>query len=130
VGSGAKLVTLRSVFSSSILNRRGGSSVLAGLLCGPLLVALPLCVASWRLFGSEQLVESDASIVYSVFPTLNALNSMLSPAILGLFGFGAGFLAFYIRKRWLANSILAVAGILLFTTLIVPSETSVVAILL
>jgi sigma-B regulation protein RsbU (phosphoserine phosphatase) len=130
VGAGAKLVTLRSVFSSSLLNRRAGYSALAGLVCGPLLVALPLWIASWRLFGSVQTGDSDASIVYSVFPTLQALNSMMNPAIIGLFGFGAGFLAYYVRKRWLANSILSLAGILLFTTLTVPSESSAVAILL
>jgi serine phosphatase RsbU (regulator of sigma subunit) len=130
IGTGPKLVTLRSVFSSSILNKRLGSSVLAGLVCGPLLVALPLWIASWRLFGSVQTGDSDASIVYSVFPTLQALNSMMNPAIIGLFGFGAGFLAYYIRKRWLANSILSLAGILLFTTLTVPSESSAAGILL
>ncbi len=124
VGSGAKLVTLRSVFSSSILNRRAGASALAGLLCSPLLVALPLWIASWRLFGSAQTGDSDPGIVYAVFPTLQALNSMMSPAIIGLFGFGAGFLAYYFRKRWLANSILSLAGIMLFTTVTVPSESS------
>lgn len=130
VGVAAKLVTLRSLFSSSILNQRLGSSVLAGLLCGPLLVGLPLWIASWRLFGSVQTGDSDAGLIYAAFPTLQALNSMMNPAIIGLFGFGGGFLALYIRKRWLANAILGVAGILVFSTTTVPSESSAIVILL
>ena len=130
VGVPAKLVTLRSVFSAYAVNKQLGRSILAGLLCGPLLVGVPMCISSFHILGSEQTGDYDAALMYSPNPAMYAVNILISPAILGLFGFGAGFLARLIRKRTVAAAILSVVGTLLFATYTPPQETSPVAFLL
>jgi MFS family permease len=130
VGIPAKLVTLRSVFSASALNKQLGRSVLTGLLCGPLLAGVPLWISSLHILGSQQTGDYDAALMYSPNPALQAVNIVISPAILGLFGFGAGFLARFIKKKIVAASILFVVGTLLFATYTAPSETSPAAFLL
>jgi len=127
VGLRAKLASLRSVFSTAAFNRRAGISVLAGLLCGPLLTALPLWVSSWHLLGSERTGDYSADLVYSVHPALESVRVLISPAILGLFGVGAGFLARVIRKPAIAFALLSVLGTLLWGSLATPSETSPVS---
>lgn len=130
VGVGAKLATLRSVFSAAAFNRRAGISVFTGLLCGPLLTAIPLWVSSWHLLGSEQTGDYSADLIYSLHPALESVDSLVSPAILGLFGIGAGFLARTIRKPALALAVLFVLGTLLLGSLATPSETSPLSYLL
>jgi hypothetical protein len=130
IGLRPKLVTLRSVFSGSAFNRQAGFSIAAGLLCGPLLAALPLAVSWLRLFGSERTGDYEANLMFSAHPAVQALDVMWSVSLLGIFGFGAGFLDRYIRKPWLSRTLLAVAGILLFSTTSQPSETAPVAFVL
>lgn len=130
VGPSTKMATLRSVFSTSIFNRRAGVSVLAGLLCGPILMALSLMISSWHLMGSEQTGDYSAELIYSLYPAVEAIDSVISPAILALFGIGAGFLVRYVRKPALALTVLFVVGALLWAFLATPSETSVLAYLI
>jgi phosphoserine phosphatase RsbU/P len=124
VGVRVKLITLRSVFTPALFNRQAGFSILAGALCAPLLVALPMLVSSWHLFGSERTGDYDAALMYAPYPGLEAVNVLLSSALLGVFGFGTGFLARYIRKRAIVVAVLAVVGILALLTIIVPTETA------
>lgn len=124
VGIPAKMVTLRSVFSASVLNKQLGRSVLTGLLCGPLLAGVPMLISSFHILGSEQTGDYDAALMYSPNPAMQGVNILVSPAILGLFGFGAGFLARFIGKKIIAASILLVMGTLLLATFTPPSETS------
>ncbi|MDR3699964.1 MAG: PP2C family protein-serine/threonine phosphatase [Candidatus Sulfopaludibacter sp.] len=130
VGSPPKLVTLRSVFSASILNRPAGSSVLAGFLCGPLLAAMPLAVSWLRLPGSQQTGDYEASLIFAAHPGVQALDVMVDIALLGLFGFGAAFLGRHVRNKWLATVLLTAPGILLLSTAALPSETAPAAFLL
>jgi hypothetical protein len=130
IGLRPKLVALRSLFSSSLGNRHAGNSVFAGLLCGPLLAALPMAVSALRLFGSQRTGDYDAGLIFSAHPALQALNMPVSTALIGLFGFGTGFLARYIKKQRLSTGLLALLGILLFATNALPSETSPFAFLL
>lgn len=130
IGLRPKLAALRSVFSPAAFNRQAGWSILAGLLCGPLLAALPLAVSSQRLFGSQQTGDYEAALIFAAHPALQALDVMIPTALMGLFGFAAGFLARYIRKKWLATAVLAVLGILLLSTTAQPSETAPGAFLL
>jgi len=130
IGLRPKLTALRSVFSASTFSRPAGRSILAGLLCGPLVAALPLAVSSLHLFGSQQTGDYDPSLMYSAHPWLQALDVMVPTALIGVFGFGTGFLARYVRKTWLAAAILATLGILLFCTAAVPTETAPAAFLL
>ncbi len=123
IGLRPQLLTLRSIFSSALFNRPAGESILTGLMCGPLLAALPLAVSALHLFGSVRSGDYDAALIYSAHPAVDALDVMLNPALLGLFGFYTGFLARYIRKPWLSFALLAVPGILLVSTLTVPSES-------
>lgn len=127
---GAKLATLRSVFTTSLFNRRTGISVLAGLLCGPLLTALPLWISSWHLLGSQQTGDYSAELIYSIHPGLESIDFPISPAILGILGIGVGFLARLIRKPALAFAALFVLGTLLWGSLATPSETSPVSYLI
>ncbi|HWD00655.1 MAG TPA: PP2C family protein-serine/threonine phosphatase [Candidatus Sulfopaludibacter sp.] len=129
IGLRPKLVALRSLFSSSSLNRHSGGSILAGLALGPLVTALPLAVSSLRLLGSQQTGDYEASLVYSAHPFVQVFDLLPSLALLGLFGFGTGFLARYVRKKWLSLGLLAVLGTLLLCTVAVPSETLPVAFL-
>ena len=130
IGLRPKLVTLRSVFSGSAFNRQAGFSIAAGILCGPLLAALPLAVSWLRLFGSERTGDYEANLVFSAHPAVQALDAMWSVSLLGIFGFGSGFLARYIRKPWLSQGVLAVAGILVFATTSQPSESGPAAFVL
>ena len=130
IGSPAKLVTLRSVFSASILNRTAGASVLAGFLCGPLLVALPMAVSSLHVAGSQQTGDREASLIFAAHPGVQALDVMVDIALLGLFGFGAAFLGRHVRKKWLAAVLFAVPGILLLSATALPTDSAPAAFLL
>lgn len=124
LGPHNKLLTLRSLFSTDIFNRDAGASLLAGLLCGPLLAALPLAVSSLHLGASQQTGDYQGSVLFAIRPAMQALDAMVNPALIGLFGFGVGFLSRYVRKPRLATALLAVAGTLLLATLSHPSETA------
>lgn len=130
IGLRPKLVGLRSLFSSSSLNRHAGGSILAGFLCAPLITALPLVVSTLHLLGSQRTGDYDASVVYSPHPFLQACTVAASVALIGLFGFGTGFIGRYIRRPRLAKGLLAVIGISLMATVAQPSETSPAAFLL
>ncbi len=130
IGTPGKLVTLRSVFSASILNRPAGASVLAGLLCGPLLAALPLAVSWLHVAGSQQTGDRDTGLIFAAHPGVQALDVMVDLALLGLFGFGTAFLGRHVRRKWLVTVLFTVPGILLLATTAVPTETAPAAFLL
>jgi hypothetical protein len=130
IGLRPKLVGLRSLFSSATLNRHAGRSILVGFLCAPLLTALPLLVSSLHLLGSQRTGDYDASVVYSAHPFLQACTVLASAALIGLFGFGTGFIGRYVRRPRLAKGLVAVIGLMLLATVAVPSETSPAAFLL
>jgi hypothetical protein len=130
IGLRPKLVGLRSLFSSSTLNRHAGRSILLGFLCAPLLAALPLMISSLHLFGSQRTGDYDASVVYSTHPFLQACTVLASTALLGFFGFGTGFIGRYVKRPRLAQGLLATIGVLLLATVAQPSETSPAAFLL
>lgn len=130
VGDGARLATLRSAFTSSLLNRRLGRSVLSGLLWGPLAAAVPLWIFSWHLRGSKSTGDLDAGLFYSEYPALQAVNIVISPAVIGLFGFVAGLFGRYLRPRALRETLLFALGLLLFIIIGVPSDTFPIAFLL
>jgi Stage II sporulation protein E (SpoIIE) len=130
IGLRPKLVGLRSLFSSATLNRHAGRSILVGFLCAPLLTALPLLVSSLHLLGSQRTGDYDASVVYSAHPFLQACTVLASAALIGLFGFGTGFIGRYVRRPRLAQGLVAVIGVMLLATVAVPSETSPAAFLL
>jgi serine phosphatase RsbU (regulator of sigma subunit) len=130
IGLRPKLATLRSVFRTTALNRQAGLSVWAGALCAPLLAAVPVAVASLHLFGSQQSGGYDASMAFAAHPALQALDVLLAPALIGLFGFGAPQLQRFIRKGWVCTAILTVCGTLLLATTAVTSESHAMAFLL
>lgn len=130
IGLRPKLVTLRSIFSGAAFNRQAGYSIAAGLLCGPLLAAMPLAVSWLHLFGSERTGDYEANLIYSAHPAAQALDVIWNVSLLGIFGFGSGFLGRYIRNTWLSRTVLALTGILLFSTTSQPSESAPAAFVL
>ncbi len=130
IGPRPKLLTLRSVFSAAAFNREAGASALIGLAAGPLLAALPMALSALHLFGSQRTGDYDAELIFSAHPGLQALTVLVSPALLALFGFWTGFLARYIRARWLSLALLILPGVLLLSTLALPSESAPPAFLL
>jgi serine phosphatase RsbU (regulator of sigma subunit) len=97
---------------------------MTGLLCGPLLTALPLWVSSWHLFGSTRSGDYSAELIYSLHPALKSLDNFIDPAILGLFAIAVGFLERAVRKPAISFTLLFVVGTLLFGSNVKPSETS------
>ena len=130
IGLRPKLLTLRSLFTASAFNRQAGFSILAGLLCAPLVAGLPMAVSALPLFGSHQTGDYDAAVIFAAHPGLQALDVMIDAALIGLFGFFTGFLGRYIRRKWLSTTLLTVPGVLLLAMLAVPSQTAPPAFLL
>jgi phosphoserine phosphatase RsbU/P len=87
-------------------------------------------VSTLHLLGSLRTGDYDASVVYSPHPFLQACTVAANVALIGLFGFGTGFIGRYIRRPRLAQGLLALIGISLLVTVAQPSETSPAAFLL
>lgn len=126
VATGGKLATLRSLLSSSALNRRAGAAILCGLLCGPLAAGLPLLLSSLQFLHPHELGDYDAALIYSSEPALQAINAFAEPILLGLFGFGAAILARFVRNRKATFGALLVVGTLVLLQKVVPSDASIV----
>ena len=124
IGVQPKLASLRNMFRAPALTRDSGASILCGFLCAPLLAALPLAVSQFHFFGSQRTGDYAPSLIFSAHPALQALDVNVPLTLLGIFGFGTGFLVRYIRKPWLAWLLLFVPAVLILSTDSLPSETS------
>ena len=124
VTPGSKLATLRSLFTSSALNRRLGFSALAGLLCGPLLAGLPLLFSSLSILHPQISDDLQSRLIYSLSPGLQAIDVPIDGVVMGIFGVLGGLLARWIRNGKVAFAILFVAGTLALVDRTPPSDAS------
>ena len=130
IGQPDKMAALRSVFTSSALNRRAGLSIFAGLVCAPVVAVIPTGISGLHLFGAGTTREFDAVLIYSAHPGLQSMDVLASALLIGVFGFGAAQLSRFIRKAWLSTLILAVCGSLLMAAKWSLTDTGAVEFLL
>jgi serine phosphatase RsbU (regulator of sigma subunit) len=92
-----------------------GESLAAGVLCSPMLVAIPFLIAGCGLFGqSTVVVPQDLEVLYSRIPVLESLNVPSLVYALGFFGFGVPVLGRVFRYRWLRWAIVLPLGTVFF----------------
>lgn len=124
IGIQVKLASLRNVFRSPAFTRDSGASILSGFLCSPLLAAFPLAVSQFHFFGSQRTGDYQPALIFAAHPALQALDVLVPLSLLGVFGFGRGFLARYIRRPWLSWLLFFIPATLLLSTESLPSETA------
>ncbi len=111
-----KWMTMEQLCFLAPISKAAGESLVAGVLCSPLLVAIPFLIVGCGLFPHSQVVARDEEMFYSAVPLLKSLS--ISPVIyaVGFFGFGMALLGRIIRWRWLRWAIAIPIGILFFAT--------------
>ena len=114
-GSRPKWMSLEQLSWLAPVARATGESLAAGVLCSPMLVAIPFLLAGCGLFGqSTAVVPQDLAVLYSRIPVLDSLNVASLVYALGFFGFGVPALGRMFRYRWLRWAIVLPLGTVFF----------------
>jgi hypothetical protein len=109
-----KWMSLEQLCGLAPLAKATGESVAAGVLCSPLLVAIPFLIAGCGLFPGNSVVAQNLPILYSRVPLLDSLDIANAIYVLGFFGFGIALLWRMIRLRWLRWAIALPIGTVFF----------------
>jgi hypothetical protein len=114
-GARPKWMSLEQLSWLAPVAKSTGESLAAGVLCSPMLVAIPFLIAGCGLFGqSTVVVPQDLEVLYSRIPVLDSLNVPSVVYALGFFGFGVPVLGRMFRYRWLRWAIVLPLGTVFF----------------
>jgi hypothetical protein len=110
-----KWMSLEQLCRLAPVAKATGESLAAGVLCSPLLVAIPFLIVGCGLFRQSSVVARNLEILYSPAPLLDSLNVVPKYLyLLGFFGFAIPALERMIRSRWLRLLIALAIGTLFF----------------
>jgi hypothetical protein len=102
--------SLRLLFSRQAISGPVGRSLVAGVLWGPLLAAIPVVVA--LLFPQGIWTHRDAGDMVASSPVLVAFDKPLHPLLLSFFGVLVIFVLTRVSSAWMRYSIVVLAGVL------------------
>lgn len=109
-----KWMSLEQLGGLAPLAKATGESLAAGVLCSPLLVAIPFLIAGCGLFAQSAVVAQDVGVLFSARPLLDSLDIPGVLYVLGFFGFGLPLLNRMLRRRWLRWLVVVPVGTLFF----------------
>jgi len=109
-----KWMSLEQLFGLAPLAKATGESLAAGVLCSPLLVAIPFLIAGCGLFAQSAVVAQDVGVLFSPRPLLDTLDIPGALYVLGFFGFALPLLRRMLRRRWLLLLIALPIGVVFF----------------
>ena len=96
-----KWMSLEQLCRLAPLSKATGESIAVGVLCGPLLAAIPFVIAGCGLFPRTSVLPQNAELLYSGAPLLDTLRVPSMIPLLGFFGFAMPAFETAIRHRWL-----------------------------
>jgi hypothetical protein len=109
-----KWMPLEQLCGLAPLSRAAGRSLGAGVLCSPMLVAIPFLIAGCGLIPHSVVVAQNVEVLYSRISLLDSLDLSHALYALAFFGFGVPVLTRTFRYRWLRWSIALPLGTVFF----------------
>ncbi len=109
-----KWVSLEQMLFLAPLSKSAGRSIAGGLLCSPLLVAIPFLIVGCGLFAGASVVPRNVELLYSRAPVFESIDGATYAYLLGFFGFVVPVFRRVFRRRWVAWLLLLPVGTLLF----------------
>jgi serine phosphatase RsbU (regulator of sigma subunit) len=112
-----KWMSLEQLCRLAPIGKPTGEALAVGLLCGPLLAALPFVTLGCGLFPQSWMTAQSVELLYSGSPVLDSIPLQVCIGLLLFFGFVLPGTERLIRLRWLRWPLLLAVGVVFFAPL-------------